>query len=85
MGFSDVCMEGWTLCSAFASLIMSSNTLASVYGLAGSQWGAWQWKVVVSLVITLWGAMTLFREEYFQQYVVLSLAVHLSTSVFSYI
>lgn len=38
----------------------------------------------LSLVTTLWGAMTGFREEYFQQYVVLNLAVHLSPSVFSY-
>lgn len=75
MGFSDVLMEGWTLCSAFASLIMTRDTLASAYGLTGSLWAVRQRKVVASLVVTLWGAMTGFREEYFQQYVVLNLAV----------
>ena len=70
---------------SICSLIMSSETLGSAYGLTGSQWGVWQWKVVVSSLITLWGAMTRFREQYFLQYVVLNLAVHVSTSVFSYI
>lgn len=51
--------------------------LASTPGLTGSPWAVWHWKVAVSLVTTLWGAMTGFREEYFQQYVVINLAVHL--------
>lgn len=70
---------------SICQLIVSSNTLASAYGLTGSQWSVWQRKVVVPVVITLWGAMTGFREECFQQYVVLNLALRLFTSVFSYI
>lgn len=78
------CTAGWTSCSAFASLFSSSSTPASAYTITGSLRAVWQWKVM-SLLTTLCEAMARSREECFQKYIVLTQAVRLFTSVFSYL
>lgn len=54
------------------------------YTITGSLRAVWQWKVM-SLLTTLCEAMARSREECLQKYIVLTQAVRLFTSVFSYL